>query len=83
MFLATCAVTLATVVVFGAFGGLVLLVGLNGVSERAGGVVIVAYALLVLGGTSRRRGSSTCSSRGARRRARAARVGRPRSSRSG
>ena len=50
MLLATCAVTLATLVVFGAVGGLMLLVGLNGVSERTGTVVIVAYALLVLAG---------------------------------
>ena len=50
MFLATCAVTLLTLVVFGAFGGLMLLVGLNGVSERTGGFVIVGYILLVLAG---------------------------------
>ena len=50
MLLATCAVTLLTLVVFGAVGGLMLLVGLNGVSERTGGIVIVAYALLVLAG---------------------------------
>jgi hypothetical protein len=50
MFVATCAVTLVTLVVFGAFGGLMLLVGLNGVSERTGGVVILGYVLLVLAG---------------------------------
>ena len=50
MLLATCAVTLVTLVVFGAVGGLMLLVGLNGVSERTGTFVIVAYALLVLAG---------------------------------
>lgn len=50
MILATCAVTLATLVVFGAVGGLMLLVGLNGVSERTGTIVIVVYALLVLAG---------------------------------
>lgn len=50
MLLATCALTAVTVVVFGAFGGLMLLVGLNGVSERTGGFVIVAYALAVLAG---------------------------------
>ena len=50
MLLATCAVTALTVVLFGAFGGLMLLVGLNGVSERTGWVVIVAYALVVLAG---------------------------------
>ena len=50
MLLATCAVTALTVVVFGAFGGLMLLVGLNGVSEKTGGLVIAAYALLVLAG---------------------------------
>ena len=50
MFSATLLVTGVTLVVFGAFGGLMLLVGLNGVSERTGGVVIVLYALLVLAG---------------------------------
>ncbi len=50
MLLATCAVTLVTLVVFGALGGLMLLVGLNGVSESTGGVIIVIYALLVLAG---------------------------------
>ncbi len=50
MLLATCAVTLVTLVVFGALGGLMLLVGLNGVSESTGGVIIVLYALLVLAG---------------------------------
>ena len=50
MIVATFGVTLATLVVFGAVGGLMLLVGLNGVSERTGTVVIVAYALLVLAG---------------------------------
>lgn len=48
MLLATCVVTLVTLVVFGAVGGLTLLVGLNGVSERTGTYVIVAYALVVL-----------------------------------
>lgn len=50
MLAATLLVTCVTLVVFGAFGGLMLLVGLNGVSERAGGVVIVLYILAVLAG---------------------------------
>lgn len=50
MLVATCAVTLVTLVVFGALGGLMLLVGLNGVRESTGGVIIVIYALLVLAG---------------------------------
>ena len=50
MLLATCALTLVTLVVFGAVGGLMLLVGLNGVSESTGGVIIVIYALVVLAG---------------------------------
>ena len=50
MTLATFFVSVVTLVVFGAFGGLMLLVGLNGVSERTGGVVIVLYALAVLAG---------------------------------
>ena len=47
---ATFAVTLVTLVVFGAVGGLMLLVALNGFSERTGGVIIVIYALVVLAG---------------------------------
>jgi hypothetical protein len=50
MIVATCAVTLVTLVVFGAFGGLMLLVGLNGVSESRGGMVILAYVVVVLAG---------------------------------
>ena len=50
MVLATCALTLATLVVFGALGGLMLLVALNGFSESTGGVIIVSYALVVLAG---------------------------------
>jgi hypothetical protein len=50
MVAATLAVTASTVVVFGAFGGLMLLVGLNGVSERTGGLVILGYAVVVLAG---------------------------------
>jgi lysylphosphatidylglycerol synthetase-like protein (DUF2156 family) len=50
MLVATCAVTLVTVVVFGAVGGLMLLVALNGFSESTGGVIIVVYALAVLAG---------------------------------
>ena len=50
MVLATLGVTALTLVVFGAFGGLMLLVGLNGFSERTGGFVILGYVLLVLAG---------------------------------
>lgn len=50
MLLATCALTAVTLVVFGAVGGLMLLVALNGFSESTGGVIIVVYALLVLAG---------------------------------
>ena len=50
MILATCALTLVTLVVFGALGGLMLLVALNGFSESTGGVIIVVYALVVLAG---------------------------------
>ena len=50
MIVATFGVTLVTLFFFGAVGGLMLLVGLNGVSERTGTYVIVAYALLVLAG---------------------------------
>jgi hypothetical protein len=50
MLLVTCAVTLVTLLVFGVFGGLTLLIGMNGVSERTGGIVLVVYALLVLAG---------------------------------
>ena len=47
---ATLAVTLVTLVVFGVFGGLTLLIGLNGFSERTGGFILLAYALVVLAG---------------------------------
>src|ERR1044071_7825750 len=50
MLVATCAVTAVTLVVFGALGGLMLLVGLNGVSESRGGLIIVGYIILVLAG---------------------------------
>jgi hypothetical protein len=50
MTLATVGVTALTLVVFGAFGGLMLLVGLNGVSERTGGIIILGYVLVVLAG---------------------------------
>lgn len=50
MLAATLLVTGVTLVVFGAFGGLMLLVGLNGVSERTGGAVILVYAVAVLAG---------------------------------
>jgi hypothetical protein len=50
MLVATCALTLVTLVVFGAVGGLMLLVALNGVKESTGGVLIAVYALVVLAG---------------------------------
>jgi len=50
MILATCFVSAVTLVVFGAFGGLMLIVGLNGFSESTGGLIILAYVLLVLAG---------------------------------
>ena len=50
MLLATCLVTAVTLVLFGAVGGLMLLVALNGFSESKGGAVIIVYALVVLAG---------------------------------
>lgn len=50
MLAATCAVTLVTLVAFGAVGGLMLLLALNGFSESTGGALIVVYVLLVLAG---------------------------------
>jgi hypothetical protein len=50
MLLATCAVTAATLVLFGAVGGLMLLFALNGFSESTGGVIIILYVLAVLAG---------------------------------
>lgn len=50
MGLATFAVSCATLLVFGGLGGLMLLVALNGFSEKTGGVIIVVYILLVLAG---------------------------------
>ena len=50
MLATTCAVTAVTLLVFGAVGGLMLLVALNGFSEKTGGLLIVVYVLLVLAG---------------------------------
>ena len=50
MLATTLAVTLVTLVVFGAVGGLMLLVALNGFSESTGGALIVVYVLAVLAG---------------------------------
>ena len=50
MILSSLFVTVVTLVVFGAFGGLFLIVGLNGFSERTGGLIILVYALIVLAG---------------------------------
>ena len=50
MFAATFAVSVLTLVLFGAFGGLMLLIALNGVSESKGGLIIAAYAVFVLAG---------------------------------
>ncbi|HEX8503585.1 MAG TPA: hypothetical protein VF659_23580 [Pyrinomonadaceae bacterium] len=48
MGVATFVVSAVTLLVFGGFGGLTLLLALNGFSERTGGVIIVVYVLLVL-----------------------------------
>lgn len=45
-------VTVTTLVIFGAFGGLMLLVALNGFSESTGGAIIIAYIALVLVGNA-------------------------------
>lgn len=50
MILSTIFVTVVTLVIFGAFGGLFLIVGLNGFSESTGGLIILGYALIVLAG---------------------------------
>jgi hypothetical protein len=50
MGVATFLVSAATLLLFGGFGGLVLLIALNGFSESTGGLVILGYILLVLAG---------------------------------
>lgn len=50
MLLATGGVTAAVLLVFGAVGGLMLLLALNGFSESTGWVIIVLYGLVVLAG---------------------------------
>ncbi|MCA1591477.1 MAG: hypothetical protein LC754_02250 [Acidobacteria bacterium] len=50
MFVATLLISAVTLVIFGAIGGLLLLVALNGFSESTGGAIIVAYAVAVLAG---------------------------------
>src|SRR5687767_12180408 len=47
---ATFVVSAVTLVVFGGFGGLTLLLALNGFSESKGGAIIVVYIVLVLAG---------------------------------
>ena len=47
---ATFVVSIVTLVVFGGFGGLTLLLALNGFSESKGGAVIVGYIVVVLAG---------------------------------
>ncbi|HYO63250.1 MAG TPA: hypothetical protein VER08_06290 [Pyrinomonadaceae bacterium] len=41
-------VSLFTLVVFGAFGGLFMLIALNGFSGREGGIILTVYAAVVL-----------------------------------
>lgn len=48
MFLVALFISSITLVVFGAFGGLILLLALNGFSESTGGMIIFAYAVVVL-----------------------------------
>jgi len=47
-FWVVAAVNTLFVVVLGLFGGFILLVGLNGVSESRGGVILLAYAVLLV-----------------------------------
>lgn len=49
---ATFAVSALTLLVFGGFGGLTLLLALNGFSESEGGAIIVAYIVVVLAGNA-------------------------------
>lgn len=49
---ATFVVSAVTLLVFGGFGGLTLLLALNGFSESKGTVIIVAYIVVVLAGNA-------------------------------
>ena len=51
-FAADFAVSALTLVVFGLFGGLFLLLALNGFSESAGLRIMIAYALVVVAGNA-------------------------------
>lgn len=52
MFTVDLLISLVTLLVFGAIGGLMLLVALNGFSERQGGVIIAVYVAIVLAGNT-------------------------------
>jgi hypothetical protein len=52
LFAVDIALSVITLVVFGVFGGIFMLIGLNGFSEKTGGAILVGYALLVLGGNA-------------------------------
>lgn len=52
LFAVDIALSVVTLVVFGVFGGIFMLIGLNGFSEKTGGAILVGYAVLVLVGNA-------------------------------
>jgi len=52
LFAVDIALSLVMLVVFGVFGGLFMLIGLNGFSEQKGGAILIGYAVLVLAGNA-------------------------------
>ena len=45
-------ISVVTLIVFGAFGGLFMLVALNGFSESTGGMILMGYGAVVLSGNA-------------------------------
>ena len=52
LFAVDIALSVITLVVFGVFGGLFMLIALNGFDGRRGGAILVGYAVVVLAGNA-------------------------------
>jgi hypothetical protein len=52
LFAVDAALSVITLVVFGVFGGLFMLLALNGFDGRRGGAILVGYAVVVLAGNA-------------------------------
>lgn len=52
LFAVDASLSVITLVVCGVFGGIFMLIGLNGFDERRGGAILVGYAVVVLAGNA-------------------------------